>query len=435
MANRTSALCIARFLAPVSLSIALASVFQTVAQPDLGPSVAGTGIPPWSAIGSRIGAALGYSVGTAGDVNNDGYSDVIVSAPFIYNGESVEGQVYVYLGSGGGLSSSPHWTIDGDQSHAQLGLSVATAGDVNGDDYADVIVGAPEQVNGIWGNGRAEVYLGSADGLSTTPAWGVVGEEDGDAFGFKVDTAGDVNGDGYDDIIVAAHNVQTGEGRVFVYHGSEVGLSSDPAWTVEGEQVEEYFGSSIGSAGDVNADGFDDVIIGAAEYDAVDIGYRAGRSLVYYGSLNGLSLTADWMVTGTAPYRYWGRAVATAGDVNGDGYDDVVVGERRWAHVFHGSASGLAPTPSWSDNAGVNAKSFGARVAAAGGSGRQRIRRLDRRGLRCRFGAPCRGCRIHLSRIAGRLDGGSGLASGGATGRGQVRLCGRDGRRCRRQRL
>jgi hypothetical protein len=118
---------------------------------------------------------FGLSVGTAGDVDGNGYADVIVGAPFYDNGETDEGQASVYYGSATGLNPAPAWTAEIDQAEALFGFSVGTAGDVNNDGYADVIVGAYQyDVTGtqtLTDAGRAYVYYGSADGLSLTPDW------------------------------------------------------------------------------------------------------------------------------------------------------------------------------------------------------------------------------------------------------------------------
>ena len=131
------------------------------------------------------------------------------------------------------LATSPAWTAEGDQAYANFGASVATAGDVDGDGYSDVVVGAPSYDNGQADEGRAYVYRGSAAGLSATPAWTAESDQASAFFGLWVSTAGDVNGDGYSDVIVGApcyDNGQADEGRAYVYHGSAAGVSGSPAW-------------------------------------------------------------------------------------------------------------------------------------------------------------------------------------------------------------
>src|SRR5207244_3966598 len=119
----------------------------------------------------QTGAHFGVSVATAGDVNGDGFTDVIVGADLYDNGETDEGRAFVYHGSVSGLLASPAWTAESDQPGAQFGVSVATAGDVNGDGFSDVIVGAFLFDNGETDEGRAFVYRGSASGLAAAPAW------------------------------------------------------------------------------------------------------------------------------------------------------------------------------------------------------------------------------------------------------------------------
>ena len=129
----------------------------------------------------------------------------------------------MYLGSASGLASTPAWTAESDRANAYFGRSVATAGDANGDGYSDVIVGAPSYANGQSNEGRAFVYLGSASGLASTPAWTAESDMANAYFGSSVATAGDANGDGYSDVIVGADsytNGQAGEGRAFVYYGN-----------------------------------------------------------------------------------------------------------------------------------------------------------------------------------------------------------------------
>ncbi len=163
-------------------------------------------------------------MGTAGDVNGDGYADVIVGAPSWTHGQEDEGAAALYYGSAFGLLSNPNWVVESNMPGAEFGISVKTAGDVNGDGYDDVIVGAHYYANGQIDEGGAVVYHGSASGLSHIPNWGDESNQEGARFGLSVGTAGDVNGDGYSDVIASAilyDHSQIDEGAAFVYHGGD----------------------------------------------------------------------------------------------------------------------------------------------------------------------------------------------------------------------
>ncbi len=125
--------------------------------------------PSWITESDQDEASYGASVATAGDVNGDGFSDVVIGAPYFDNGQSNEGKAFLFLGSPAGLSGSAAWTSEGNQADAIWGHFVAPAGDVNGDGFADVLVGAPDFDNGQADEGRAAVYLGSASGLALPP--------------------------------------------------------------------------------------------------------------------------------------------------------------------------------------------------------------------------------------------------------------------------
>jgi hypothetical protein len=332
--------------------------------------------PGWTAEGNQNGTGFGWAVSTAGDVNGDGYADAIISAPTYDAGEQNEGRAYVYMGSADGLSSQPDWAIESNQANAEIGSSVSTAGDVNGDGYADVIVGAPGYDNDETGEGRTYLFLGSAGGLTGASAWTAEGNQTSASFGRSVSTAGDVNGDGYADVIIGARlhdNGQLNEGRAYVYHGSAVGLSASAGWTADGDQGGAVLGSSVSTAGDVNGDGYADIIVGALEYDN---GQTAeGRAYVYHGSATGPSTTADWIAESNQAFAFFGISVSIAGDVNGDGYDDVIVGADSYDNgqldegrtfVYHGSGTGLSDTPDWTAESNESAVQFGCSVSTAG---------------------------------------------------------------------
>nr|MBK7066148.1 FG-GAP repeat protein [Deltaproteobacteria bacterium] len=286
-----------------------------------------------------INAVYGHAVASAGDVNGDGYVDLAVGA---YRASSGIGRVYLYAGSAGGLGSTPASTLSGrDGADGAFGVAVAGVGDVNGDGYGDVVSGA-STVSRL--TGRAYAYLGSATGLSTTPATAWTGPDGaGGLFGNAVAGAGDVNGDGYADVLVAAASALTATGRVYLYLGSATGLSTAAATVLTGpDGTLSNFGVSIGSAGDVNGDGYADVVVGADR-----VGSFAGRVYLYLGGASGLSTTASATLMGAAGTDgNLGASVAGVGDLNRDGYADLAaysyhatLGGR--VRVYPGSAAGL----------------------------------------------------------------------------------------------
>jgi hypothetical protein len=311
----------------------------------------------WTAESDQLRANLGYSVSSAGDVNNDGFGDVIVGALNFDNGQTDEGRALLYMGSASGLSSSYAWSAESDQAYARFGYSVSSAGDVDNDGFDEILVGAYVFDNGQTDEGRAYLYSGSASGLLASHSWSAEGNQASGYFGSSVSSAGDVNNDGYGDVLVAAlfySNGENMEGRVFLYLGSSTGLSASPSWTAEGNQAFAYFGRSVSSAGDVNNDGYDDVVIGAYYYDNGES--NEGRAFLYLGSASGLSTTPIWTGESDQANAQFGYSVSSAGDVNNDGYSDVITSAVGYhnpeanegrAYVYLGSASGLSASPSW----------------------------------------------------------------------------------------
>ncbi len=325
---------------------------------------------------NQASANFGAAVASAGDVNGDGYSDVIVGAYTYDNGESNEGAAFVYLGSAAGISTTPAAMLESNQASANFGYSVAGAGDVNGDGYSDVIVGAYMYDNGQADEGAAFVYHGSAAGISTMAAAMVERNQASANFGYSVAGAGDVNGDGYSDVIVGANmydNGQADEGAAFIYHGSATGISTTAAAVVESNQASANSGTSVGGAGDVNGDGYSDVIVGAPFFS--DGEGNEGAAFIYHGSAAGISTTAATTVESNQLLAFLGISVAGAGDVNGDGYSDVIVGAYLYDHgesnegaafIYHGSAAGISTTAAALVESNQASASFGASVAGAG---------------------------------------------------------------------
>ncbi|MBN2495398.1 MAG: FG-GAP repeat protein [Deltaproteobacteria bacterium] len=332
--------------------------------------------PAWTSIGEeRAESRYGWSVAGAGDVDHDGYDDVLVAAPWFSTASTSAGKVYLYYGGPEGLADQPAWTSSGDDhNRARFGASLAAAGDVNGDGYADVVIGTDGQ--GTSAEGKAFVFHGSFNGLPPSASWSATGDNAADArFGKAVSSAGDVNGDGFDDVIAGApadDPVGAAPGTAFVYHGSASGLSAFYAWSAVGDdQAGAAFGHAVSSAGDVDGDGYDEVVIGANLYTASSA--NAGRAYVYMGSAGGLATSPVWAESGAIQAQaQFGYSAARAGDVNGDGFDEVLIGSPGWgntgrAYLFFGQASGLKTTYDW-HYAGTERPmaQYGWAVAAAG---------------------------------------------------------------------
>jgi len=294
----------------------------------------------------------GRAVSTAGDVNGDGFADVIVGAPYATNVQSEEGRAFLYLGSANGLTSPPAWQMESNVSGAHFGWSVAAAGDVNGDGYADVLVGAKDLTDGQSQEGRCYLFYGSATGLLTTPTWIADGSLVNAQLGFACATAGDVNGDGHSDVVAAGpytSNPQPQEGRVAVWHGSADVPAQGVTWFAESNQSGAQLGRAL-ALGDFNGDGYSDAVVGTGLYD--NVGADGGRVLLYSGAPANLAGGASWTAVGVAAGDRFGDAVASAGDVNGDGYDDLLVGaprnqNRGAAYLYMGAPGGLGGAPTW----------------------------------------------------------------------------------------
>jgi Ca2+-binding RTX toxin-like protein len=228
---------------------------------------------------------------------------------------------------------------------------VSGAGDVNGDGIDDVIVGARGNDAGGFVAGAAYVVFGAAPGITSINldavaagigGFKITGERSGDFAGQSVSAAGDVNGDGIDDVIVGA---RTSTGAAYVVFGAASGITSvnldavaagTGGFKITGETLGDDAGVSVSAAGDVNGDGIDDVIVGARFNEAG--GTSAGAAYVVYGAASGItSINLDdvalgiggFRVTGEASSDFAGTSVSAAGDVNGDGFSDLIVGAYR----------------------------------------------------------------------------------------------------------
>lgn len=311
---------------------------------------------------------FGISVSSAGNVNSDWYDDIIVGAPsetYIYPGA---GTAYIFKGATGQLYRtlvSPNAKTDG-----HFASSVSGAGDVNSDGFDDVIVGAPSEDDVYTSAGRAYVFNGQTGDLIHSLY--SLNEEQGGYFGISVSGVGDVDSDGYDDVIIGAElegpgSSLFGAGRAYVFSGQTGNIIYTLAAPVENDSL--WFGCSVSGAGDVNSDGYDDVIVGAE--GANNVYTHSGRAYIFSGQTG---LVLHTLVSPfEESYGWFGNEVSGAGDVNSDGYDDVIVGAFNetyflggagTAYVFSGQTGGLlhilvSPSPEYLGR-------FGESVSGAG---------------------------------------------------------------------
>lgn len=341
--------------------------------------------PAWSGHGDQSTAFYGFSVAGAGDVNGDGVADLLVGAPSHGNGQTDEGRVSLYRGSSFGLSATPLWIVECDQAGAAFGTSVAILGDVNGDGFDDVGIGAPMFDDSATDAGRVFVYFGGPAGPGSTPDWFYSGSTTGARFGRSVAGAGDVDADGFVDLLIGAiGELGPDVGQAYFFPGSNVGPSPTPAWTTtSGSATEDWFGWSVSGLGDVNGDGWSDLGVGAPL--ASPTIYREGGFHVFHGTPVGPWPFAQLVVTSGSFDARLGACVAGAGDVDADGYADLIVGANSFsngetyegaAFVHRGSASGLARVPIWSAESNQIGAFFGISVSTAGdvdGDGRSDV--------------------------------------------------------------
>ncbi len=301
----------------------------------------------WSVYNFQSGSNFGAAFSRAGDINNDGYDDVVVSA-YEFDGVNVDqGRVYVYFGSPVGLSFTPIQTLDGSSFNSEMGSMLAFAGDVNGDNFDDMCI--------VTSTGT-RIYYGSSTGYTTYTGLipGVVGDG---GFPTSLSTAGDVNNDGYDDFIIGyyiADNGQTNEGVVNLFLGSSTGIVSSAYRTYQSNQVEARMGNKVTGGGDLNGDGYDDIAYSAYYYDNGNI--DEGITYVHYGGPTGPGTIADWSREGNLTNGNCGYALSMGGDMNNDGYDDLALAIPGFRdstsyegliEVYFGSVSGINLTNKW----------------------------------------------------------------------------------------
>ena len=341
----------------------------------------------------------GYAVSSAGDVNGDGFADVIVSAFLADPNGNASGSAFVVFGAAGGFSASIDlsalngsngFRFNGAAAEERAGASARAAGDINGDGFGDVIIGATDaSINGL-SSGAAYVIYGRSSGfaatieassLNGTNGFRLLGVTSLDAAGASVSSAGDMNGDGFDDLLITAYQSSAGAnlaGSVYVVFGTSAGFASSinlsslngtNGFRLTGVDAMDRV-AAAGPAGDVNGDGYADIILGAQV--ASPNGSFSGASYVVFGgsgpfaastSLSTLNGSNGFRLTGANADDRAGISVSGAGDVNGDGFGDIIVGALRAdngasntgsAYIVFGASGGFAASTSLSTLDGTN---------------------------------------------------------------------------------
>jgi hypothetical protein len=357
-------------LAVAEASGALFSVF--------GGSTSGLSSTTLSRVSVASWAGSGSNVFALGDVNGDGYADVAASIFDADNdGFTANGIAFVFHGGRSALASAPAWTARGAESGANLGRSIAGAGDIDGDRLADLVIARPGVATTAGPrSGAISVYRGRTTGVAMIASQTIDGTQSGARFGSSLSLLGSVDGDGFSELVVGApesvESAMSFAGRATVFTGSGAGLETGSPVVVVGSPTGYRFGTIVRAAGDLNGDGFNDVAIGASMVGAAGAG-GAGAVSVHLGSAVGTRIAAARVLAGAQSNEFFGSAIASPGDCNGDGFADLVIGSKGAspgglmgagsATLWLGSAAGISAVSARSFNGSALNEEFGSSLA------------------------------------------------------------------------
>jgi hypothetical protein len=306
--------------------------------------------------GERPESLDGAQVTNAGDVNADGFDDLLIAEQPL---QTSRGRVRLCLGGPSIASIVPTWSFEGESRDSHIGYGMASAGDVNRDGYDDVVISESEAGDSLEFEGIVRVFAGTPSGLAAAPVWTARGGKADSELGAFMHRLGDVNGDGFDDVLVGAYawdGAAPDCGQARLYFGNKNGVDTQPAWTFDGAGPNSHLGTTCAGAGDVNADGFDDMLVSEPQYSDEGRPER-GRALLFLGGRDGPARTPDWVAMGPAAYSHFSYCLLGIGDVDGDGFGDIAITATQYTEgkrihlgmieVYRGGAKGCESVPSW----------------------------------------------------------------------------------------
>jgi|TARA_B100001094_G_scaffold180854_1_gene175239 hypothetical protein len=284
----------------------------------------------WWNLSGNDGDGFGWKVEAIAAMNGDEYADLAVVAgnftQVMAPSEIIhKGQVSIFKGNASEMNFIRN--ITQDQPGTRLGQSLSGSGDLNGDGFDDLLISNAANFESFAGFPKVQIHFGSLSGLNGSADQAILSNIQGKMFGYTIDYIGDVNSDGYDDMMFSelfnGSNNLNQRGKVWLYHGSDVGIqSSFPNWTRSGESANDLLGRMFASAGDVNEDGYDDVLLMKLEAS------RSGKVELHLGSPSGLNANSELLATGN-PQQYLGLSMSTLGDFDGDGLSELSLSSRN----------------------------------------------------------------------------------------------------------
>ncbi|GEM_PF-2979875 len=286
-------------------------------------------VADWCYSSDQDNAQLGSDLSVSGDFNNDGFLDIAISSTAYFE-NNINGAVFIFLGSDSGYGTSPDQIIQSPIAGIEFGQALKIVGDMNGDGFDELAVGAPfyDIGNGV-NDGIIYIYNGSVNGVEPTNPWTYTSGGTQRQLGAEI-TSGDYNNDGYKDVAVARPGLYwTNSQRIIIIYGSNSGPSSvefisNINW--------QNFGFAMESI-DLNNDGYDDLVIGSPDYQSDPLEEAEGSVVVHAGSANGLEANASWSYESNNVNFQLGFRIHSVGDINNDGYEDFGATAKRYESV------------------------------------------------------------------------------------------------------